>query len=119
MVSDVLSSQALEPRPAQVSRPAVQVVAMKAQEPAATSGKELPRPAPEPVDLSRVVEGLNRFMESTQRNLNFRFDEASGRTVITVVNPETDEIVRQIPSDELLALARTMREAGMLFDALA
>ena len=87
---------------------------------AASGGDELPRPAPpDPVDLSRVTEGLNRYLTNSQRNLNFRFDESSGRTIITVVNPETNEVVRQIPPEELLSLARTMREAGMLFDALA
>lgn len=121
MVNEVLSSQTVEVRAAaQVSRAAAQAVSVVADAPApATGGKDLPQPAPQPVDLSRVVETLNRFMESSQRNLNFRFDEASGRTIITVVNPQTNEIVRQIPPEELLSLARTMRDAGMLFDALA
>ncbi len=119
MVNDVLSSQTLDLRQAAIARAAVKPQATEAPPPTADSGKDLPRPAPRPVDLSRVVEGLNRFLESSQRNLNFRVDEASGRTVITVVNPETNEIVRQIPPEELLTLARTLREAGLLFDALA
>jgi flagellar protein FlaG len=122
MVNDVVSSQVLDLRAAQTSRPAVKPTAInaQAQASAASSGIELPRaPAPEPVDLSRVSEGLNRYLTSSQRNLNFRVDESSGRTIITVVNPETNEVVRQIPPEELLALARTMREAGLLFDALA
>ncbi len=125
MVNDVLSSQTPDFRAAQVSRPQAEATARTAAQAItvetapAPGGKDLPRPLPQPVDLSRVVENLNRFLESSQRNLNFRFDEASGRTIITVVNPETNEIVRQIPPEELLSLARTMREAGMLFDALA
>lgn len=88
------------------------------------SGETVPaEPAPRPEiklpDLSRAVQNLNQFMESSQRSLNFRVDESSGRTVITVLNPETKEIVRQIPPEEVLMMARTLREAGILFDALA
>lgn len=121
MVNEVLSSQTgiLRAAVAQASTQLAAKPVVATDAPPANSGNDLPRPPPDPVDLSRVVENLNKFMESSQRNLNFRFDEASGRTIITVVNPQTDEIVRQIPPEELLALARTMREAGMLFDALA
>src|SRR5688572_10888170 len=61
----------------------------------ADTGKMLPQAPPEPVDLSRMTENLNRFLKTTQRNLSFRVDEQSGRTIITVLNPETGEIVRQ------------------------
>jgi flagellar protein FlaG len=78
-----------------------------------------PRPAPEPIDLSRVIEQMNRFLRMNERDLNFRVDESSGRTIITVVNPSTGEIVRQIPPEELLQLARNLRAAGVLFQAVA
>jgi flagellar protein FlaG len=51
--------------------------------------------------------------------LHFRVDEQSGRTVITVVNTATAEIVRQIPAEEVLAVVRAFAAAGGLFDAIA
>lgn len=122
MVNDVVSSQVLDLRAAQNSRPAVKAAATDGQIVQAAAkggGNELPRTLPEPVDLSRAIESLNRYLASSQRNLNFRVDEASGRTIITVVNPETNEVVRQIPPQELLELARTFRQAGQLFHASA
>jgi flagellar protein FlaG len=46
-------------------------------------------------------------------------DEVSGRTVITVINASTAEIVRQIPSEEVLALARNSDGFSALIDAEA
>jgi flagellar protein FlaG len=48
--------------------------------------------------------------------LSFRVDESSGRTVITVLDATTREIVRQIPSEEVLALARAIETSGALLD---
>ena len=92
------------------------VVELGKLEPA--SGKELPAAVKiEQIDLSEVAERLNQLMRSNQRNLRVQFDESSGYTVITVLNVETNEIVRQIPSDEVLALARRLDELGLLIDA--
>jgi flagellar protein FlaG len=71
-----------------------------------------PPPAPPPVDPQAAVERINAYMQQNQRSLRFRIDESSGRTVITVVNPETQEVVREIPPEELLALGRWIEQAG-------
>lgn len=70
-------------------------------------------------NLSGIVQNLNQFMTANRRDLVFRVDEGSGRLVITVMNPETGEVVRQIPPEELLSVAKTMREAGFLLDTHA
>lgn len=129
MVNDVLTAIAVDVRPAKGSQTAAPTLAAQV---AASSGKEMPQsgeavPAAalppkaeiQLPDISRAVKNLNEFMQNSQRTLSFRIDEASGRTVITVVNPTTKEIVRQIPPEEVLMMARTLRDAGILFDALA
>lgn len=83
-------------------------------------GKGLPAPARvEHVDLAKAIEQLTRLARNTARDLQFSVDEVSGRTVITVINASTDEIVRQIPSEEVLALARNFDSFGALIDAEA
>jgi flagellar protein FlaG len=84
----------------------------------ARSGGTLP-PVPPPVDVKRAVARLNEIMSSTRRSLHFQVDESSGRTVITVINEKTNEIVRQIPSEELLALLHHLEAGGSLIDAMA
>jgi flagellar protein FlaG len=53
-----------------------------------------------------MAERWNAQMIENRRALRFQVDESSGDMVITVLNPETGEIVRQIPSPEVLAMAR-------------
>ncbi len=53
---------------------------------------------------------LSNYVQSVQRNLNFSIDESSGQTVIKVIDSESEEIIRQIPSEEMLALARRLNE---------
>jgi flagellar protein FlaG len=80
-------------------------------------GKELPRREATEVpeeELSSVVASLNDYAQSVKRDLQFSMDEASGRTVITVKDSETDEIIRQIPPESALALASYLRSEGVL-----
>jgi flagellar protein FlaG len=82
-----------------------------------TDGKTLPRREAAEVqqrDLSTVVESLNDYAQSVKRDLQFSVEETSGRTVITVKDSETEEIIRQIPSESAVALASYLRSEGRL-----
>ena len=89
----------------------------------APSGENLPVTSPPPsppvVDVEKAVERLNQLMTSHQCSLRFEIDASSGRTVITVINDATKEVVRQIPSPELLQIARNLDDLGSLIDARA
>lgn len=82
-------------------------------------GNDLPPHAGTVADVGRMVEQLNELARQQKRSLHFRVDDVSGRTIITVVNPETAEIVRQIPSEELLAVARSLDALGAVLSAYA
>ena len=60
--------------------------------------------------VKEVVEQLNNHAQAVNRDLLFSVDDDSGKTVIKVINSETAELVRQIPSEEVLRLAQTIRE---------
>lgn len=75
---------------------------------------------PELPELERLSQGLVDFAKSMNRDLNFRIDENSGRTVVTVLDGETEEVIRQIPSEEMLRMAEALEGASaLLFDAQA
>jgi flagellar protein FlaG len=70
-----------------------------------------PAPAPVPqAEVERSRAQLERFVRSIRRELEFTVDDATGRTIITVRNKETGEVVRQIPAEEVVALARAFAE---------
>lgn len=78
------------------------------------AGKILPPSSPKVVEteaMSATVSRLNDHVESLSRDLHFSIDEGSGRTVITVMDTETKEVIRQIPPEEVIALAQRLREA--------
>ena len=66
-------------------------------------------------DVSEVVSSLNDYVQQVNRTLQFSVDETSGRTIIKVMDAETREVIRQIPPEEVVALARHLDEgAGAL-----
>ena len=56
--------------------------------------------------VAKAAADLQQFVQSMGRNLNFSVDDTTGYHVVKVVNPTTGELVRQLPSEELLQIAR-------------
>lgn len=68
--------------------------------------------------LEQSVSQLNELVQSVQRDLQFSIDEFSGDTVIKVLDTKTEEVIRQIPSEEVLALTKNIESLkGVLFSA--
>lgn len=61
-------------------------------------------------ELQNAVIELNKAVQNIQRNLEFSVDDITGRTVVKVVDKQTDEVIRQMPSEEALKLAQHMHE---------
>ena len=61
-------------------------------------------------DVKAAVEQMKDFAQVMSRQLQFDVDDDSGRTVVRVLDKDSGDIIRQIPSEEVLALARHMRE---------
>lgn len=75
---------------------------------------------PDPSLLGAVVSGINELVHELQRELHFAVDNQTGETVVKVVDRATDEVVRQIPSEEVLRLRQRLAEmTGVLFDGSA
>lgn len=72
--------------------------------------------------LQEVIEISARLQDSVQtirRDLNFSVDETLGDIVITVTDRETQETIRQIPSEEVLSISRNIEEVkSLLFDKI-
>jgi flagellar protein FlaG len=64
------------------------------------------------VEVKQAARQLETFMESMNRYLEFRVDQDSGRTIVTVKDKSTGEVVRQIPSEEVLRLAHNLGGKG-------
>ncbi|MCC6301899.1 MAG: flagellar protein FlaG [Gammaproteobacteria bacterium] len=52
--------------------------------------------------LDEAVSQLNDYIQSIHRNIEFTVDAALNRVVVRVYNRETEEILREIPAEEIL-----------------
>ena len=66
--------------------------------------------APAPVDLSKAVEQIQGYLRDSGKNLSVSFDDSADRYVTKVVSSDTGEVVRTIPSEEVLEVARAINE---------
>ena len=87
----------------------------------ATPSEALPKASPPPEQPSReqfkqAVEQINKKLaESASSNLQFSIDDETGQTLVRVTDKQTGELIRQIPSEELVELAKALdRMQGML-----
>lgn len=73
-----------------------------------------------PDQLEQMAEEMQTFIGSFNRSLQFKVDEDSGRNVVTVLDSDTGDVIRQIPSEELLDVINRLNEAsGGLLDTQA
>ena len=66
--------------------------------------------AKESDDLKQAVSQLNNFVQNMQRDLQFSIDKESGAMVVKVIDAKSEKVIRQIPSEETLRLARSLVE---------
>jgi len=60
-------------------------------------------------DIQSAVGQVSDFVQAQNRNLNFSFDDESQRSIVKVTDSETGELIRQIPSEEVLRLSERIQ----------
>lgn len=89
--------------------------------------KEIPTPSPSPTatgekhftesDLKDIVQGMNDFLTPTRTGLKFEYHQELKEYYVTLVNEDTKEVVREIPSKKVLDFYAAMTERiGWLID---
>lgn len=74
-------------------------------------------PASGAAQLAQTVGHLNQAMKTRESGVEFEIDEDSHRTVIKVVDQQTKELIRQMPSAEALEIAKALdRAQGLLIN---
>lgn len=63
---------------------------------------------PSAAEVKQAAKQLENLMANMNRYLEFRIDQDSGRTVVTVKEKSTGATVRQIPAEEVLRLAQNL-----------
>lgn len=63
------------------------------------------------VQIKHVVDNINKALKQSARNLEFTVDTDTEKPVVKVVDSETGDVIRQIPSEEMLSITRAIDEA--------
>ncbi|MBK8523024.1 MAG: flagellar protein FlaG [Betaproteobacteria bacterium] len=63
---------------------------------------------PDANQVKSAVEKLNAFVKTSNSSIQFSVDEESGIRVIKVLDPDTKEIIRQMPSEEVVEIAKAI-----------
>lgn len=79
------------------------------------------------LNIESAVSEISDFLQSTNRQLSFSVDEKSDRQIVKVTDSESGEVIRQIPSEDVLALSERIKElqsdvgsaVGVLFNKQA
>lgn len=69
--------------------------------------------------IASAVTALNDFVQNEKRDLEFSVMQEAGISVVKITNRKSGELIRQIPGDEVVDLARKLndREPLRLFSA--
>lgn len=68
-------------------------------------------------EVKSTVEKLNDFVDPVRTNLKFVFHEDLHEYYVTVINPLTNEVIREIPPKKMLDMYAAMTEyMGLLVD---
>jgi flagellar protein FlaG len=102
-----------QPAPSVAERPAHGAEAAAPAKPAAAP-VELATAVPQPgtipnlAQLAQAVKSINKTLQEQAQGLEFTVDSDSNRTIVKVVDEQTKEVLRQIPSEEVLQIAKAL-----------
>lgn len=77
--------------------------------------QEVPQVSFDTAEISAALEDVRNAIRPVASELSFSLDEDSGRVLLRIIDRETDEVIRQIPSEELVRIAKALDKFQGLF----
>ena len=87
----------------------------------AASSDALGAKKPTPLEqVQQAMEDVRNAIAPVAQDLLFSIDEDTGKTIVKVVDASTDEVIRQIPSEEIISIAKALDKLqGLLVEQKA
>lgn len=60
--------------------------------------------------LDEAVKSVGEYLQQKSPDIAYKVDRESGRYYFNVIDPDTKETIRQVPAEEILAMARRVQE---------
>ncbi len=82
----------------------------------APAAEEKAKPASGPGEVEAMASEVQIYLKRLNTELRFEVDSDSKEVIVKIVDPANDEVIRQIPSEELLAIRERMQDlVGVLY----
>jgi flagellar protein FlaG len=82
--------------------------AAAAAAPAQAAAEPSAAAAPTMAQLKAAIAAANQELDQSSRELTFVFDDNLNRMLVKIVDTRTNTVIRQVPSEEMLAAARAL-----------
>ena len=77
-------------------------------DPSKISSRQAAGQQPDGARLQNLADSINTTLKQNDLHLEFRVDTEAKKLVIKLMDTETGDVIRQIPSDEMLAISRSI-----------
>lgn len=61
-------------------------------------------------ELGQALQSINKALEKIAPTLKFSIDDESDRVIVKVVDQQTTEVIRQMPTEEALAISKAIEK---------
>lgn len=61
-------------------------------------------------NLDALVSDINKFVQNVDRSIQFRISEETERPIVRVIDSETGELIREIPSEEMQRISAAIEQ---------
>jgi flagellar protein FlaG len=76
---------------------------------------EPPKAIPGVEQVTQAIKSINKAMESLSQSLEFSIDTDTHLSIVKVVDKQTNEVIRQMPTPEALEIAKALDQVrGLL-----
>ena len=107
------AGSAVTPNPPEQAPRVAEASPVVVQVPAAVRPEQTAGPSFEQVQ--QATKQVQQMVQTKTSNLTFSVDQGSGKTVVKLMDNETGKVIRQIPSEEMIAMAEALdKMEGML-----
>ncbi|NTU21787.1 flagellar protein FlaG [Brevibacillus sp. HB1.2] len=68
-------------------------------------------------ELSKEIDGINKWLQTTNTHVKFTLHEKLNEYYVQVINDQTQEVIREIPSKKMMDMVAKIHEmVGLLVD---
>ncbi|MNK04495.1 flagellar protein FlaG [compost metagenome] len=109
IASSIKAGTRIDPQPLPVTSSTVNPAAKGASAPVLTTGAvQQPDAASAQSQVGQALQSINKALQGLSSNLEFSVDSDSNRTIVKVVDQQTKEVIRQMPSLEAIEISKAL-----------